>query len=92
LAICGPLRGKELAKTLGDCRRYTHGGKMRYDYISEGGKTIMQYTQTAANLFRYITQADLELYLNAGWDCRYIGMRGDELACFLASFKCCEKS
>jgi len=67
------------------------GHKMRYDYITEGGKTITQDTRLTANIFRYITQPDLEVYLNAGWDCRYIGMRGDDLACFLASFRCCER-
>jgi hypothetical protein len=54
-------------------------------YGANGGR------QTTANIFRYITQADLQLYLNAGWDCRYIGIRGDDLACFLASFRCCER-
>jgi len=39
---------------------------MRYDYVTEGGKTITQDTRLTANIFRYITQPDLEFYLNAG--------------------------
>lgn len=41
------------------------------------------------HLFRYITRADLNLYRENGWRCTFYGWRGDDLECFVASFRCC---
>ncbi len=39
---------------------------------------------------RYIIEADLNLYQHHGWRCTWYGFRGDGLACFIASFRCCQ--
>jgi hypothetical protein len=36
---------------------------------------------------RYITSADLPDYRN--WECVFHAWRGDDLECFVASFRCC---
>ena len=36
---------------------------------------------------RYITAADLHDYRH--WTCQFYGWRGDDLECFVASFRCC---
>jgi hypothetical protein len=36
---------------------------------------------------RYITRADLNDYRH--WRCTFYGWRGDDLECFVASFRCC---
>ena len=38
---------------------------------------------------RYIIEADLDLYQRNGWRCTWYGWRGDDRACFVASFRCC---
>lgn len=40
-------------------------------------------------LVRYITHVDLDVYQRGGWRCSHYGVRGDDLDCFVASFRCC---
>jgi hypothetical protein len=40
---------------------------------------------------RYITEIDVPLYLRCGWRLDFLGrIRGDDLICFLATFRCCQ--
>ena len=41
-------------------------------------------------IFRYITQHNLRLYQRNGWDCRFLYVRGENLHCFMCSFRCCD--
>lgn len=41
------------------------------------------------HLVRYITHADADEYARLGWKVTFYGWRGDGLACFIASFRCC---
>jgi hypothetical protein len=56
--------------------------------------TLAMKDQTGAIAYfadaRYITQSSLAAYLNAGWACQFLYVRGDNLHCFLATFQCCD--
>jgi hypothetical protein len=39
---------------------------------------------------RYITQHEVEDYMRCGWQCSFHAIRGDNVICFVATFKCCE--
>lgn len=43
----------------------------------------------ADTIARYITHNELEVYARHGWRCSFYGWRGDNLECFIASFRCC---
>ena len=41
-------------------------------------------------IVRYITGIDVPAYRRCGWRVTYYGIRGDDLDCFIASFRCCQ--
>lgn len=40
-------------------------------------------------IVRHIRHYDVDLYRSMGWRCTFYAERGDELDCFVASFRCC---
>lgn len=40
-------------------------------------------------IFRHITQYEIAPYLRHGWACKFLYVRGDNLHCFMAGFRCC---
>jgi hypothetical protein len=46
-------------------------------------------TNRIEHIARHVTHENLEPYLRHGWDCRFLYVRGDDLHCFIATFRCC---